>query len=218
MESAQKPLESILYRVFIECSASKLNLFDSFLETCHQWYERPAHSLNEIKLRENTKVKGDIFELFSVLYLLHVKKYKNVWLLKDTPDEILTKLSLKMRDTGIDIIAQDDSGAFTAVQCKYKRNTTIKRNVLTWKALSTFYAMCLRTGPWKRYIVITNCDYCLHQGKKTRKDLSVCLKSLQNISPDNWLKMCNCEVLKTEIVTPVLTPEQMRQKRLERFA
>ena len=211
-------MESILYKVFIECASSKLNLFDSFLNTCHQWYERPAHTLNEIKLRENTKVKGDIFELFSVLYLLHVKKYKNVWLLRDTPDEILTRLSLKRRDTGIDIIAQDDSDAFVAVQCKYKRNTTIKRNVLTWKALSTFYAMCLRTGPWKRYIVITNCDYCLHQGKKTWKDLSICLKSLQNISPDDWIKMCNCENLNNEpVVAPTLTPEQMRQKRLEQF-
>ena len=50
-------IQSILHNVFIQCCETKLNLFDSFLETCHQWYERPAHSLNEIKLRENTKPK-----------------------------------------------------------------------------------------------------------------------------------------------------------------
>jgi predicted helicase len=211
-------IQSILHKVFIQCCETKLNLFDSFLETCHQWYERPAHTLNEIKMRENTKVKGDIFELFSVLYLLN--SYKNVWLLRDLPDDILLKLGLKRRDTGIDIIAEDTKGGFVAVQCKYKRNvTTKKQNVLSWKSLSTFYAMCLRTGPWKKYIVITNCDYCRHQGKKTWKDVSICLKTLQKIPSTDWLKMCgeSAQVLEQSNET-VLTPEQMRQKRLERFS
>jgi hypothetical protein len=51
--------------------------------------------------------------------------------------------------------------------------------------------MCLRTGPWDKYIIMTNCDYTRHQGIKTEKDISICLKTLQNINKDNWLKMCN---------------------------
>ena len=37
---------------------------------------------------------------------------------------------------------------------------------------------------------MTNCEYTLRQWKKTSKDISICLKTFQNISKDNWLKMC----------------------------
>ena len=209
-------IEKILYDIFLETAESELNLFDTFLENCHRWYERPAHTLDEIRLRENTKVKGDIFELFCVKFLKQT--YQNVWLLHDTPPEILVSLNIAGRDMGIDLIVQERSGLFTAVQCKYKRNKTIKRNVLGWKQLSTFYALCLRSGPWNKYIVLTNCEYTRHQGKRTPKDKSICLKSLQNISRDTWLKMCDqqpCELKVKKTVKPNL--EQLREKRLERF-
>ena len=38
---------------------------------------------------------------------------------------------------------------------------------------------------------MTNCDYTRHQGNKNVKDLSICLKTFQNIDTENWLKMCN---------------------------
>jgi hypothetical protein len=66
-----------------------------------------------------------------------------------------------------------------------------RQNILSWKALSTFYALCLRSGPWDKYIVMTNCVYTRHQGKKTTQDVSYCLKTLQNITKDEWLRMCN---------------------------
>jgi hypothetical protein len=215
-------IEKILYDIFLETAETELNLFDTFLENCHRWYERPAHTLNEIRLRENTKVKGDMFELFCVKFLKQT--YQNVWLLHDTPPEILVSLNIAGRDMGIDLVVQEMSGLFTAVQCKYKRNTTIKRNVLGWKQLSTFYALCLRSGPWNKYIILTNCEYTRHQGKRTPKDKSICLKSLQNISRDTWLKMCNQvpstptqTVKKTVKKTVKPNLEQLREKRLERF-
>ena len=52
-------------------------------------------------------------------------------------------------------------------------NTPFKKNVLSWKQLSTFYALC---RPFDKYIIMTNCDYVRHQGVKTNKDLSICLK------------------------------------------
>jgi hypothetical protein len=207
-------IEKILYDIFLETAETELNLFDTFLENCHRWYERPAHTLNEIRLRENTKVKGDMFELFCVKFLKQT--YQNVWLLHDTPPEILAELNIIGRDMGIDLIVQERSGLFTAVQCKYKRNNTVKRNVLGWKQLSTFYALCLRSGPWNKYIVLTNCEYTRHQGKRTPKDKSICLKSLQNISRDTWLKMCDQN---TPPVKKTVKPnlEKLREKRLERF-
>lgn len=55
--------------------------------------------------------------------------------------------------------------------------------------MSTFYALCLRTGPWERYVVMTNCDFIRAVSKKTENDKSICLKSFQGIPNDVWLKM-----------------------------
>jgi predicted helicase len=122
--------------------------------------------------------------------LKHVKGFADVWLLKDLPNDILEKLSMKRQDMGIDIVARTPEQKYIAIQCKYKKHTSFKQNILSWKSLSTFYALCLRTGPWEKYIIMTNCIYTRHQGKKTPKDISYCLKTLQNITKDEWLKMC----------------------------
>ena len=183
-------LEETLYTIFLR---STLNLFDEFILECQKFYEVPAHSLVEMRKRSNKKIRGDIFEEFCVLYLKNIKNYQNVWLLKDVPQPILEKLNMKRRDMGIDLIAETDDYQYIAVQCKYKKHTSFKQNILSWKSLSTFYALCLRTGPWTKYIVMTNCIYARHQGEKTSKDVSICLKSLQNITKNEWLKMCNKE-------------------------
>jgi hypothetical protein len=131
-----------------------------------------------------------MFEEFCVLYLKNVKKYDDVWLLRDIPINILDALKLKKKDMGIDIIVLH-KGMYYAVQCKYKKNKTIRRNTLSWKNLSTFYALCLKTGPYDKYIVMTTCEYVTHQVAKSDKDVSICIKSFQNITKDEWLSMCN---------------------------
>jgi predicted helicase len=99
---------------------------------------------------------------------------------------------MKRQDMGIDIVVKTDN-AYYAVQCKYKKRGNKTANILSWTALSTFYAMCLRTGPWSKYIVMTNCDYTRHQGGKTSKDLSICLKTFQNLQKTDWLKLCTLD-------------------------
>jgi predicted helicase len=188
-------LQDELYKIFLK---SPINLFDDFILECQKWYEMPAHSFSEMRMRDNKKIRGDIFEEFCVLYLKYAnaKGHKNVWLLKDVPVDILDKLILKRRDMGIDIIVETSDDKYLAVQCKYKKHTGCKLNILSWKALSTFYALCLRTGPWDKYIIMTNCVYTRHQGKKTSQDVSYCLKTLQNITKDEWLRMCNVSGVK----------------------
>jgi predicted helicase len=181
-------LQDLLYKIYLR---SPNNLFDEFILECQKLYESPAHSLEEIRNNNNKKIRGDIFEEFCVLYLKYVKSYKNVMLLKDVPDEILTKLTMKKKDMGIDIVVEDNDNNYSAVQCKYKKHVSTKKNILSWKVLSTFYALCLRTGPWTKYIVMTNCVYIRHQGKKTKEDVSYVLKTFQNITKDEWLLMCN---------------------------
>ena len=183
-------VQDLLYKIYLR---SPNNLFDEFVSECQKWYESPAHTLTEMRMRNNNKIKGDIFEEFSLLYLKYVKGYKNVWLLKDVPDEILAKLTMQRRDMGIDLIVETNAATYIAVQCKYKKHLSTKQNILSWKALSTFYALCLRTGPWDKYIVMTNCIYTRHQGKKTKQDVSYCLKTLQNINKEEWLRMCNVQ-------------------------
>ena len=92
---------------------------------------------------------------------------------------------------GIDIICENN-GIYTAVQCKYKKHSNNRKHCVTWKELSTFYALCLKTQiSWDKYIVMTNCEYITHMGKKTEKDQSICIGTFRNITKDEWIKMCN---------------------------
>ena len=192
-------MQALLHEIFLR---SPTNLFDEFLLEVQKWYEIPAHTLTEMRTRNNKKLRGDIFEEFCLIYLKYVKGYETVWLLSEVPDDILVGLKMKRQDMGIDIVVRNGA-EYYAVQCKYKKHSNRTKNVLSWNSLSTFYAMCLRTGPWAKYIVMTNCDYTRNQGKKTANDISICLKSFQGISKENWLKMCGVEGNVLEEAKPV---------------
>ena len=192
---------------------------EAILRICNSYYENPVHNMQDMKLR-NKKIKGDIFEYFTQLYLLHIYKLKNVWLLKDLPEDIREKLKLTKKDYGIDLIGQDDEGRFYAVQAKFKKRDVKSRVAVTWKQLSTFYALCARTGPYHKFIVCTTGDYVMRMGKKTWKDVTINYNNIKKITHFQWLDICKCEKTeiekpeKTEIEKPQLTREELRQKRL----
>ena len=206
-------MEKLLHTIFLK---SPPNLWDAFEAECQKFYNEPAHSLTDMRARDNKKVRGDIFEDFCVLYLRNVGGYDNAWRLEDVPTEILEKMGMKRQDFGIDIIVEK-AGTYSAVQCKYKKHVSSKINMVTWKALSTFYALCLRTGPWEKYIVMTNCSYVRHQGKKTQKDVSIGLKKLQTMTSDQWVSMCNLVGQTISVVTTEKpkTVEELRTARLK---
>jgi len=191
------------------------NMFDEFIKQATSFYEMPAHTLQEMRARQNTKARGDIFEEFCAIYLKNVCGYENVWLLADVPEATLAQLSMKRKDMGIDLVVQD-KGFFYAVQCKYKKFTG-KPTCVSWQALSTFYALCMRTGPWKKYIVMTNCNFVRHQGKKTQADISICLNSFRGITHDEWALMA-CAIANPEAQVKELTQEELREKRLAYFS
>ena len=209
-------MNTLLHTILLR---SPLCLFDEFIKECQKWYDEPAHTFTEMRTRDNKKIRGDVFEEFCVLYLKHVRGYNNVWLLKDVPEDVLEKLSLKRPDMGIDILCEQN-GKYSAVQCKYKKHTGYKsKTIVTWKQLSTFYALVLRTGPWEKYIVMTNCDYVRHMGKKTPKDLSICMKRFQQMTKEQWTSMCGLsgDRLESVAVKKVLSAEDLRAARLARF-
>jgi hypothetical protein len=82
----------------------------------------------------------------------------------------------------------------------------------------------MRSGPWEKYIVMTNCEYANHMGKKTEKDLRICIGTFRGISKDDWIKMCgvtgqtlstNLDDKEININIPVLTEqEKLRALRL----
>jgi hypothetical protein len=208
-------MESLLHTILLRGGSDR---FDEFITECQKWYSAPAHTFTEMRTRDNKKIRGDVFEEFCVLYLRHVAGYTQVWLLKDVPEDVLTLLSLKRPDVGIDIICERN-GKYSAVQCKYKKHVGHKsKTMVTWKQLSTFYALVLRTGPWEKYVVMTNCDYVRHMGKKTPKDLSICLARFRKITTEQWTSMCGLEghVLEAPKAA-VLSPEELRAIRLARF-
>lgn len=202
-------LKKVLHAIYLRHPE---NLFDEFIKECESCYTAPAHTLTEMRTRDNKKIRGDIFEEFCVLYLKHVKGYETVWLLNDVPDEIIKKLSMKRQDMGIDIIVSHKDEYF-AVQCKYKKAETRKTSI-SWSALSTFYALCLRTGPWQKYIIMTTADYTRHQGPKTEKDLSICIGSLRGIKKDDWFKMCETGSVEDPVLIVQFSNEEIRAKRL----
>jgi predicted helicase len=205
-------MDKLLHSIFLKSPA---NLWDAFEEECQKFYNEPAHTLTEMRTRDNKKVRGDIFEDFCVLYLIKIKKYDNVWRLSDVPIDVLERLTMKRQDFGIDIIAEKD-GIYSAIQCKYKKQTT-RSNCITWKALSTFYALCLRCGPFDKYIVMTNANTVRHMGKRTPKDVSICLKTLQGMTSEEWTSMCNLEEHKLSDTVPLKSSEEVRQARLKFF-
>jgi len=186
------------------------NLFDEFIRQATRFYERPAHTIQEMRARQNTKARGDTFEAFCAIYLRCVCRYDDVWLLADAPDATLECLGMRRKDMGIDIVVHD-KGSFYAVQCKYKQ----REHGVGWKELSTFYALCMRTGPWKKHIVMTNCRYVSHQGRRTSADVSVCLGTLRALTSDQWASMAQTE---GPPPPPDLTPEELRNRRMAHFS
>jgi hypothetical protein len=181
----EEELKKLLYKIYLKSPA---NLFCEFMNECENVYNKPITNFYDLTHNNNKKIKGDIFEIFCVLYLKFIKNYSNVWLLSETPNDILEMLSLKKKDMGIDIIVENN-GHFFAVQCKYK-NTKSTSKTLSWKNLSTFYALSSKTGPWEKNIVMTTCKNINYQGISTERDISYCFGTFNNIKKDDWLLMC----------------------------
>ncbi len=84
------------------------------------WNTLKSNLLNNSEKKE----KGHIFELLSKYYLLinpiYRTKLKDIWLLKEVPNNIKEYLNLPDNDEGIDLIAQTKDNEYWAIQCKYR--------------------------------------------------------------------------------------------------
>jgi hypothetical protein len=172
-------------------------LFDAFIAEVERHADAPAHTLAELRAARSTKTKGDVFETFCCLYLVAKKGYRAAWRLQDVPRDIAESLHVTGRDMGIDLVAQRTNGTYDAVQCKYRISTgvvpgtRIRKDVVAWKDLATFYALCGRTGPWSKHIVMTNAVAVrgIKGVPKGPKDTSICHASFKSLTTLEALDM-----------------------------
>jgi hypothetical protein len=178
-------------------NAGRFELFDIFLKLYLTHTTEPVHSLAELREKRTTKHKGDLFEHFCQLYLKYIKNYDEVWMLKEIPPAIREALSLETHDVGIDLVAKKN-GRYSAVQCKYKtprQDGTVKdapwiwHNTVNWSSVSTFYALCSRTGPWDKHIVMTTAKSVKRMGHKNEKDLSICIGTFRKLTTLDFITM-----------------------------
>lgn len=212
-------------------------VIDILIEKFILYYDKPVHSISEINQRENRKVKGDLFEILALAYLVTSQNYRGKnwytrgWLLKDVPNEIAEKLGIKGRDMGIDIILEvknESKSKYCAVQVKYRKPNRYKsKNVLGWKQLSTFYSLVQRTGPYQKHIIFTNADYARHVGKKNNKDKTIAIGTLKNVKNAHWYRIAEylsnkrTDTFPSEIETDKKMKksiEELRALRISHFA
>lgn len=218
------------------------SVFDVLFKKIQDYHETPAHSITELRMYKTTKSKGDLFEEFCKLYLLHILEYDNVWLLGEVPEEEKRKLKMPFgdKDYGIDIICKKND-IYTAVQCKFKTpkppvkvlnkkgETKIIFPCVGWKELTTFNELCNTTGPWSERIVMTTAKSVRRMGgRKIKGDKSICIGTFKGLTDKELEKIIKKgdekreekkeEEKVEEKVEHKLSVEELRKKRLEYFS
>ncbi len=193
--------DEIIVRLIKQVILHEGNTFDNLCAAMHQYTSESGNTLQEIKKKQSTKAKGDLFEAFCKKYLKLF--YEDVWLLKEVPQDVKLASQLHNNDMGIDLVVRRDANSnCSAVQCKWKSpfakgrvpgTRKLRREMVNWGELCTFLVLCERTGPWDKYIVMTNGVGVRRVGRRSPKDLSMCLKTFQNISVEQWYKMADME-------------------------
>jgi hypothetical protein len=169
------------------------NIFELLLKSIESYNtlskSKKIITMTDIKNLDNKKIKGDLFEAFCYLYIKHILKHNEVWLYNNIPNEIKQLLHLTPTDYGIDIVSKHDN-KYYAIQCKYKKASE-KKQFISWRSLSTFYAIVHTTGPFEKHITMTNVNGCRHIGKKGKKDYSICIGTFKSIKFFDWLNLIN---------------------------
>lgn len=202
----------------VSITKTNVNLVDELIRICNNFGCQPAHSMIELRQQQRQKSKsGTLFEIFSRQYMVHVYGLKTCWMLKDVPKEVAETLGIGKRDMGIDLIGLDETGRYYAIQCKLRKRYSNRRMGISWKELSTFYALALKTGPYHKHVVITTADYARHVGRKTKKDETITYNRLCKLTTFDWLAMCKISSDSGISTGTRLSREEMRQRRLQYY-
>ena len=155
------------------------DIFDRFVKKLSSTSCCDIKSLNQKK-----KFVGDLWEHFCCLYLENILGW-TAKRLNECDDKLISSLHLRRQDVGIDIIAIDNLGNNIAIQCKYR--CTCKK--ISWREIATFDALCMRTGPWNKCIVMTTSKNLQREGLKKPQDIFWGQTHFKSLQRHEWLKI-----------------------------
>jgi len=216
-------------------SCSQTEFFQEFTRKFDDYYD--TLTSGTIKRIDRERQKGLAFE--ELCYRMIDQKAflklrcAQVWRYQDFPHK--EEMGLPKRDEGIDLIIRHENGKYSPVQCKYRKKPTTSEITITSKAgktyqkrlywqlswkrdLATFHALCERTGPWFKRVVITNAPSILWKGRKQTMDLTICRGTWALISKHTFSEAIGLVSHHlTEEPVEKLNVEDLRQKRLLAF-
>lgn len=185
------------------CSDATIGTTPIFEHFCKRFDDHYTvlKSQNLKDLKKNIgKAKGDVFEeLCYQLLREHAfpgLKLNFIWKFADLPIEYRTQLSLSNRDMGIDLVGCTDT-QWVAIQCKYRKKPNKSRRPdgapiywqVPWAELSTFVALCARTGPWGQMVVLTSAESCRWQGRRDPRCTTYARGTFLSIGRNIWDKL-----------------------------
>ena len=173
------------------------------------------HMNTVAKVKNYTKIVGDLWEDFCVQYLIKIENYNCAYKLQDCDEEILNRLGLKKRDVGIDIVAYDSENNPVAVQCKYRK----KCQRLSWRDVATFDALAMRTGPYVKRIIMTTSISIHREGACLKEDVFMGKTHFESLVWSKWLEIAGLgkgNIIESNNTN--LTLEEIRQKRIQKLS
>lgn len=186
----------------LDLDKAKTTIFDEIIKDVEMYANQPVTGMLQLRSKNANGMKGNLWEEFCLIYLMQTRKCPQVWKLSDIPVDISKELKLpRSQDNGIDLVGYIPNKGYVAIQCKYRSpysKSVAYRNgsriftlpKVTWNSISTFVGLCAQTGPWYQHWIVTNCTGMVSRKvPRTEKDRSICLKSFQNTSREDWISI-----------------------------
>lgn len=200
-------------------SQSDINIFDELMKDVNSYATRKVDNITDMRHKACKKHIGDIWEQICKDWLETQDCYSHVYYLsewKEYSNSLPSSYQLGKQDIGIDLVAQLKNGNYVAIQCKYR-----KSGYVTWNTLSTFVGLCERSGPWEKYIVMTNAKGITRKMRKSDKDKYICLNVFKKTTREQWMKMCGIyrenKLANENVVEEKVNLDDVRQARIAKF-
>ena len=200
--------------------ANKIHRYSSYLlkliDNALSWNDIYIALVNNAKT-QNRIDTGKLFEIFCKHYYRTdpsvCLEYKNVWLFSEIPYEIKEKLNLGKIDHGVDLVLEDQSGAFSVVQCKFRSD---QNSGLSWSKddITNLFAEGDRAD---NFIIFTNASKIDKHSlaKKPGRLKLVTLSDLLEITPFTINQIKKDVVGLPKIKAPIKDPHPHQQSAIE---
>ena len=129
-------------------------VLDIFLDECTHRYGTRGKTLSGAPPSRPEIPSRYLFNAFCQLYLHHVRNFNSLWLLENMPDDRLAEVGLTRADEGVDVVARDAFGRYSAICVLFKPG----QEAVTPVELLKFSGLCSRSGPWHTLVVFTNAE------------------------------------------------------------